>query len=155
MVKVKTKPKANVARATVNIARRDPLAVPSRFKHPGFVTRWIRMGESPSDTEATIEEREELGYQVVEDPDKGGPVTKRNMILMEIPEKLDRERSRAKVEENLRMNRAQADINRANMSQLVGRSPHGKVLGEGLVTEPRETLLNRDEFAGEGKTAAQ
>lgn len=154
-IKAKAKAKGKVQRATVNITRRDPLAVPSRFQRAGYVSRWTRIGDNPSDTEAMIEEREDLGYEVVNDPEKGGPVTKRNAILMQIPERLYHERQRAKAEENLRQNRAQAEVNRANMSQLVGRAPHGKVLGEGLVREPRENLLNRDEFTGTGETAAQ
>jgi len=155
MVKTKVQARRKVQRAAVTITRRDPLAVPSRFQTAGYVNRWVRTGDNPSDTESMIEEREEMGYEVVQDPDKGGPVTKRNMILMRIPVRLYREREQAKAEENVRMNRAQAEVNRANMSQLVGRAPHGKVVGAELVREPRENLLDRNEFTGTRETVPQ
>lgn len=137
-------------RLEVRLHRRDPLELPSRLRKAGYRQRLVRMGDSPSETEARIEEMEDLGYRVVRDS-KGAPELRRNAIVMEITEELYQARQRAKVEENLRANRAQAEANRQAMNQRLQGMPLPPGAASGVVEStlevgPQEELLREGEF---------
>lgn len=140
--------RAPVPRVQVNVTRRDPLTVPTKYQQRGFVNRWIAMGNDPMDTEARVEEMEELGYTVVKD-EGGDVVRKRNMILTQIPRELYDARQQAKVDENQRQNRAQADARRREFrSHVLGGDADGRVIGEGAeIGEPEPLVTPEDQAA--------
>lgn len=147
----KKKPTAKVPHLDIRVGRRDRLEVLQRYRKAGFRNRWVKMGDNPTDTESRIEEMEELGYGVVES-DKGGPVTRSGMLLMEIPEDTYRARERAKLEANLAANRAQAETNRALMRRALGSAPDARVLEGERVEETPEALLTDEDLATSGLT---
>ncbi len=138
-------------RIDIRLTRRDYLDLPSRLRKPGFRQRIMRMGDSPSETEARIEEMEEMGYTVVRNKD-GSPVQRRNGLLVEIPQELYQARQRAKAEANERANRAQGQANREQLNARLRGIPLPPGAASGVLESdvdrgPAEELVKEGEFA--------
>ena len=72
----------------ISLDRGDTLVSPKRL---GYHRRWFR------NTEEDVERMTEIGYQVARKEGETGPITRRELILMEIPQSIYDERGRAKV----------------------------------------------------------
>lgn len=142
-----TKAKTKVKRLAVSLpasGRRDPIAVPAKFRQPGLAYRWAAAGPGadPADLDARVEELEERGFAIVHD-EKGAPVRRRRAILMAIPQALYDRGQRAKVEANMAANRAQAQQTADSFRRRL--KGQGRVVGQGLETLPAEALLSENE----------
>ncbi|MDR7534552.1 MAG: hypothetical protein QN162_14620 [Armatimonadota bacterium] len=101
---------------------RNILRVPQR---KGFVRRLVL--NDPS----RIEEMEDLGYKLVEDKERGGPLTRREYVVMEMPADLYEARQQAKVEANRATRESLLD--RAARTELEGQARQGAMRGKAQV----------------------
>jgi hypothetical protein len=119
-------------------------AAAARYKRPGKAYRWKRMGESPAETEAMIEEMADRGWRLVTKDGKpdGTPVQHRNALLFEIDAKTYHRRMEERVQENIRQNRAQAEeIKRGLRSRISPTGERPRVRERGVTYEPEEPVL--------------
>lgn len=96
----------------VSLERLDLLSAPKRS---GFHRRWAR------NTDEDIERLRESGYVVVKNED-GGPKTRRDMVLVEVPQAIYDERTRMKVARVYAKRRA-ARQSAASESERMARQP--------------------------------
>lgn len=128
----KAKPIGPVAPIQViSLERPDLLASPKRR---GFHRRWIR------NTEEDIERMEEIGYTTVKKGEGDDNVSRRELVLMEIPQAIYEERVRLKVAYVKERRRQTAKLASAETDRIValGREGLSKTIGGVTTTEPTE-----------------
>jgi len=106
----------------VSLERPDLLMSPKRR---GFHRRWIR------NTEEDIERMTEIGYQVAKREGADTPVTRRELILMEVPEAIYAERVRLKVAK-VRERRARAAKTASQETERLAQSEAFKGLAKAI-----------------------
>lgn len=131
-------------RISVLPPRRDPIAVPSKYRHPGKRPRFVRLTDNQLENDAHLEEMEELGYHIVRD-EAGKPVQRRGSVLMEIDEALADQRLEAKAAYARDLNRRQAQAMRDQMRERLTGLPDGEVIEASVKRDQPEALISDDE----------